>query len=203
MLLALDLVGIFVFAISGGLVAVRNRLDIVGVVVLAITTGLGGGLIRDVLIGATPPALLQDWWYVAVAAVGGLVIFWWHPALGRFEGMIQVFDAAGLGLFCVAGALKAWEYGLGPVPAAILGMTTGVGGGAIRDLMVGRVPTIFSQNEVYYAVPALVGAAIFVVGLELGAPLVPSAVGAAVFVFCFRMVAVRRNWTAPAPRMSA
>lgn len=138
MLLTLDLVGIFVFAISGGLVAVRNQLDIVGVVVLAMATGLGGGVIRDVVIGAVPPPAVKDWWYLLVPVVGGLVTFWWHPAVGRLERVINVFDAFGLGLFCVAGALKAHEYGLGPVPAAALGMVTGVGGGIIRDLLVGR-----------------------------------------------------------------
>ena len=118
MLLTLDLVGIFVFAISGGLVAVRNQLDILGVVVLAMATGLGGGVIRDVLIGDVPPTALLDWWYLLVPAVAGLMTFWFHPAVGRVERVVNVFDAAGLGMFCVTGALKAHEYGLGPAPSA-------------------------------------------------------------------------------------
>ena len=121
----LDLVGIFVFALSGGLVAVRKELDIFGVLVLAGTTGLGGGFLRDVLIGAAPPAALADWRYLMVPVAAGLVTFWFHPALGRMERLVNVFDAAGLALFCVTGALKALDYGLGPVPAALMGMLTG------------------------------------------------------------------------------
>ncbi len=109
------------FAISGGLVAVRKQLDVFGVLVLAGTTGLGGGFLRDVLIDATPPAALRDWRYLLVPLVAGLLTFVFHPAVGRLERVVNVFDAAGLGLFCVTGALKALDYGLGPVPAALLG----------------------------------------------------------------------------------
>jgi uncharacterized membrane protein YeiH len=97
-LVILDLVGIFVFAISGALVAVRKSLDVFGVLVLAGTTGLGGGFLRDVLIDATPPAALEDWRYLMVPVAGGLVTFVFHPALGRMERFITVFDAAGLAL---------------------------------------------------------------------------------------------------------
>ena len=136
-LVTLDLVGIFVFAISGGLVAVRKDLDLFGVLVLAGTTGLGGGFLRDVLIGATPPAALADWRYLLVPVGAGLVTFLFHPALGRMERTVNVFDAFGLSLFCVAGAIKALDYGLGPVPAALMGMVTGIGGGMLRDLLAG------------------------------------------------------------------
>ena len=137
LLLVLDLAGIFVFALSGGLVAVRKHFDIFGVLVLAGVTGLGGGFLRDVLIGATPPAALADWRYLLVPVAAGLLTFVFHPAVGRAERVIIVFDAAGLGLFCVTGALKALHYGLGPVPAALLGMVTGIGGGMARDLLAG------------------------------------------------------------------
>lgn len=201
MLLALDLLGICVFAISGGLVAVRNQLDILGVVVLAMATGLGGGVIRDVLIGAVPPPGVGDWRYLAVPALAGLATFAWHPALGRLERVVNVFDAAGLGMFCVAGALKAHEFGLGPVPSAALGMLTGVGGGVIRDLLAGRVPVVLRSGELY-AIPALAGAAIAATGVELG--LSPEVVvGPAVLLTTgWRLVAIRRGWRAPAPRVS-
>lgn len=198
---ALDVLGIFVFAISGGLVAVRNQLDLVGVVVLAMATGLGGGVIRDVLIGAVPPPALVEWHYLVVPLVGGLLTFAWHPAFGRLERVINVFDAFGLGLFCAAGALKAHEYGLGPVPSAALGMITGVGGGIIRDVLAGRVPVVLRHGELY-ATPALAGAAVAAVGVELGvassvmtAPAVAVATG-------WRLLALRRGWTAPLPRGS-
>src|SRR3954447_1150088 len=136
-LVVLDLVGIFVFAITGALVAVRKDLDVFAVLVLAGVTGLGGGFIRDLLIGAVPPAALADWRYLLVPVVAGTVTFYFHPTLGRAERVVNVLDAAGLSLFCVTGALKALDYGLGPVPAALLGMVTGIGGGVARDVLAG------------------------------------------------------------------
>jgi len=138
-LVVLDLVGIFVFAISGALVAVRKGLDVFGVLVLAGTTGLGGGFLRDVLIGATPPAALEDWRYLLVPVAAGLITFLFHPALGRMERLVNIFDAFGLALFCVTGALKALDFGLTPLPAALMGMVTGIGGGMARDVLAGRV----------------------------------------------------------------
>jgi uncharacterized membrane protein YeiH len=139
-LVVLDLAGIFVFAISGALVAVRRGLDVFGVLVLAGATGLGGGFLRDVLIGATPPAALADWRYLIVPVTAGLVTFTFHPTVGRVERLIVVFDAFGLALFCVTGSLKALQYGLEPVPAALMGMVTAIGGGIVRDVLAGRVP---------------------------------------------------------------
>jgi uncharacterized membrane protein YeiH len=198
-LLILDLVGIFVFAVSGGLVAVRLRLDIVGVVVLAMVTGLGGGVIRDVVIGEIPPAAIVDWRYLVVPMVAGLVTFVWHPSVGRLERVVNVFDAFGLGLFCVAGALKAEEFGLGPVPSAALGMITGIGGGMLRDVLAGRIPIVLRNGELY-AIPALAGASVAAVGVELGlAPVVVSGPAAAVTIG-WRLLAVNRGWSAPVPR---
>jgi uncharacterized membrane protein YeiH len=196
-LTVLDLVGIFVFALSGGLVAVRKELDIFGVLVLAGITGLGGGFLRDVLIGAVPPAALADWRYLLVPVVAGLVTFWFHPALGRRERLVNVFDAAGLGLFCVTGALKALAFGLGPLPAALMGMLTGIGGGMLRDLLAGRVPVVL-RGELY-ATPALVGATIAVIGSEAG--LRPAVVAAPAALVCigWRLLAMRRGWNAPRP----
>ena len=150
--IVLDLAGIFVFAISGALVGVRKGLDVFGVLVLAGTTGLGGGFLRDVLIDATPPAALEDWRYLLVPLLAGLLAFVYHPALGRMERSVTVLDAFGLGLFCVTGSLKALDYGLGVAPAALMGMVTGIGGGMLRDLLAGRVPAVF-RGELY-ATPA-------------------------------------------------
>jgi len=200
-LVALDLVGIAVFAISGGLVAVRKELDIFGVLVLALITGLGGGFIRDLLIGAVPPAALADWRYLLAPVAAGLLTFYFHPALGRMERLVNVFDAAGLGLFCVTGTLKALAYGLGPVPAAMLGMVTAIGGGMMRDVLAGRVPVVL-RGELY-ATPALLGAAIAVVGHELGLPTAVVAGPAALACFGWRLLAMRRGWNAPRPSASA
>lgn len=199
MLLTLDLVGIFVFAISGGLVAVRNQLDILGVVVLAMATGLGGGVIRDVLIGDVPPPAVVDWRYLSVPVVAGLMTFWFHPAVGRVERVVNVFDAAGLGMFCVTGALKAHEYGLGPAPSAALGMLTGVGGGVIRDLLAGRVPIVLRYGELY-AIPALAGAAVAATGVEVGLQPEVIAIPAVVLASGWRLLALRYGWAAPVPR---
>lgn len=196
-LVVLDLVGIFVFAITGALVGVRKDLDIFGVLVLAGTTGLGGGFLRDVLIGATPPAALADWRYLMVPVAAGVLTFWFHPALGRMERTVNVFDAFGLGLFCVTGALKALDYGLGPVPAALMGMVTGIGGGMVRDVLAGRVPAIFRGD--LYATPALAGAAVVVAGTRLGLPVVVVAAAGAGVCIGWRLLAMWRRWQAPRP----
>lgn len=197
-LVVLDLVGIFVFAVTGALVAVRKQLDLFAALVLGGVTGLGGGFIRDVLIGATPPAALADWRYLIVPVTAGLVTFVFHPTVGRLERVVTLFDAFGLALFCVTGALKAVDYGVGPVPAALMGMVTGIGGGMIRDVLAGRVPVVF--EGALYATPALVGAAVAVVLDRAGLSL--ELVAAAGFVTClgFRLIALVRGWQAPMPK---
>lgn len=196
-LVVLDLVGIFVFAVSGGLVAVRKELDLFGVLVLAGATGLGGGFIRDILIHATPPAALADWRYLLVPVAAGLCTFAFHPALGRIERPVNVFDAFGLALFCVTGALKAAEHGLGPLPAALMGMVTGIGGGILRDLLAGRVPQIF-RGELY-ATPAFAGAVVAVLLDRAGLPFVLVALGGAGLCLTWRLLAMWRHWQAPMP----
>ena len=200
-LVVLDLVGIFVFAISGALVAVRKDLDLFGVMVLAGTTGLGGGFLRDVLIGATPPAALADWRYLIVPVAAGLVVFVFHGAVGRLERQVSVFDAFGLSLFCVAGALKALDYGLGPAPAALMGMVTGIGGGMVRDVLAGRVPVVF-RGELY-ATPALGGAVVVVLGERADLPVVAVAAVGALVCLVWRLLALWRGWQAPKPTGSA
>ncbi|HYU03813.1 MAG TPA: trimeric intracellular cation channel family protein [Jatrophihabitantaceae bacterium] len=194
----LDLTGIFVFAITGALVGVRKQLDWFGVQVLAMATGLGGGFVRDVLIGAVPPAALADWRYLTVPVAAGFATLFWHPGIGRVERMINVFDAAGLGLFCVTGTLKALAYGLGPAPAVVLGTVTGVGGGVLRDVLSGRVPVVLRRE--IYATPAILGATLVVAAHELHVYASWVAVLAALLCFALRFVAIRRNWNAPRAR---
>jgi len=197
-LVVLDLAGIFVFAISGALVAVRKGFDVFGVLVLAGTTGLGGGFLRDVLIDATPPAALADWRYLIVPVAAGLVTFVAHPTVGRMEPVINLFDAFGLSLFCVTGALKALDAGLGPLPAALMGMVTGIGGGMTRDVLAGSVPVIF--EGVVYATPALAGATVAVLLDSTDLP--PVLVASAGFATClgWRLLAMVRGWRAPLPK---
>lgn len=197
LVVVLDLIGIFVFSVSGALVAVRKPMDLFGVLVLAGATGLGGGFVRDVLIDATPPAALMDWRYLVVPVVAGLLCFWGHSNVGKRELAVNVFDAFGLALFCVTGTAKALNYGLGPVPAALMGMVTGIGGGMIRDVLAGRVPVVF-RGELY-ATPALAGAAVVAVGHELGASLWPLAIVGGVLCLTWRLLALRLRWHAPLP----
>ncbi|MEW1955443.1 trimeric intracellular cation channel family protein [Terrabacter sp. NPDC080008] len=198
LLLALDLAGTAVFALNGALTAVRAaRLDIVGVLTLGIVTAIGGGIVRDVIIGYLPPSTFRDWRYLVVAATGALVAFVWGRRLDRMTFAIDVFDALGLSFFAVTGASKALDAGLGPIQAMVLGAITGVGGGTIRDVMIGRVPTVLSSG--LYAIPALVGAAITVVAAELGLRGWPAAVVAVVACFVIRLVGIRYDLNAPEP----
>lgn len=197
-LVTLDLVGTFVFALSGALVGVRHRLDLFGVLVLSFVAGNGGGVMRDAMIGATPPAALQDWRYVAISIAAGLVTFWRADAIERWRNPVQSIDAVGLGVFAVAGALKAQAFGLGPVGAMLLGMLTGIGGGMIRDVLVAQVPTVLKAE--LYAVAALAGAGVVVLGKALSLPLA-WVIGAGI-VACtgLRLFAIRRGWKLPVAR---
>lgn len=199
LLLGLDLGGTFAFALNGALTALRvARVDIVGVLTLGIITALGGGIIRDIVIGDVPPATFSDWRYLAVAAAGGLLAFLFGRNLERLSGPITVLDAAGLSLFAVTGASKALEFGLGPVQAVLLGALTGVGGGTLRDVLTQRIPVVLSSE--LYAIPALAGATVTVVAAALGLGGVPAAVGAAALCFGIRMIGVRFDLHAPRPR---
>jgi len=199
LLLAFDLAGTFVFAVNGAITGLKTaRLDIVGMVTLGMMTALGGGIVRDILIGALPPATLRYWPYLAVAAGGALLAFFFSRRLRRFNLPIQLLDAAGLSLFCVTGATKSLQYGLGIAPAIILGAVTGVGGGTLRDVLVRRVPTVLTSG--LYAIPALVGAAIAVIAVRTGVYGIPAAVGAALACFLIRAVGIRYNLNAPVPR---
>lgn len=195
LLIALDLLGTFVFAISGATVGVRNRLDLFGVLVLSFAASTSGGIMRDLLIGATPPVAVVDWSYLLVACLAGLLTFRWYDSVERLRNPVQVFDAMGLALFAVSGAVKAIDSGLGPIAATLLGMLTGIGGGIARDVLVARTPVIF-QAELY-AVAALAAAATVVIGYRLGLPPLPVAVAGALLCFGLRYMAIRHGWRLP------
>jgi len=192
LVLAADLAGTFVFALSGALAAVERRLDLFGVLVLAFAAGTFGGITRDVLIGAIPPASISDWRYLAASLVAGVVTFHRPFAVSRWRSSVLLFDGAGLAFFAVSGAQKAIAFGLGPMMAALLGMVTGIGGGMTRDVLLREIPTVLRAD--LYAVAALAGAATVVVG---GLLRIPSAVTmTAGFALCFglRLMAIRRGW---------
>jgi len=193
----LDLVGIFVFAISGALLAVRKNFDVFGMAVLAETTGLGGGLFRDLMIGAVPPAAFSDLGYFSMPLVATLLVFFLHPQVERIQGAVNVFDAAGLGLFCVTGTTKAYEYGLGLIPSAALGLVTAVGGGVLRDILANEVPSLLRWDRDLYAVPAIVGAALAALCIREDALNALTGTGAALTAFVLRLLAMRFHWRAP------
>ena len=196
LLFALDLIGTFVFAVEGGMAAVRGDLDLLGLLVLSFATALGGGIIRDVLIGDVPPASIRDWHYTTTAFVGGFVAFF----LYRFDRQVPaqalvLLDAGGLSLFAVAGASKGLAARVHPFIAVLLGGITGVGGGTVRDMLLAQIPAVLRIDV--YATAALAGAAVVVIGTRLGGNRTPVAVLGAIVCFSLRMLAVWLHWNLP------
>ncbi|MFI6503479.1 trimeric intracellular cation channel family protein [Nonomuraea typhae] len=194
----LDLAGIFVFALTGALMGVRKQLDVVGMAVLAEMTALGGGVVRDLILNVRPAAF-QSLGYVLVPIAATLIVAFWHPHVARVMPVILVLDAAGLGLFSAVGTEKALEYGLTPLHAVLLGVTTAVGGGMLRDVLAGEIPTLLYDRQLY-AVPAMVGSAVMA-GLYVWDLHGWSAtLAAAVIAFALRIAAMRYGWRAPLAR---
>ena len=195
LLLVLDIVGIAVFAVSGALAAVDKKLDIFGVIFLAVATALGGGFIRDALLGATPAAALSDWRYLATPAIAGLIVFFVHPSVARWSRLFLLVDAAGLGLFAVAGTRKAIDSGVGPLGASAIGILTAIGGGIIRDILVREIPNVLHRE--IYATAALLATVVVVLGDRLELDDVLVAIVAICVAFCVRVVSRWKNWAAP------
>lgn len=192
----LDLVGTFVFAISGAARGVQRGMDIFGVLVLAFVTAVAGGVIRDLMIGAVPPESVASWHNMALAVVAGLMVFWLPRLFHHLKHPVQFFDAVGLGVFAVAGTQKALAYGINWPMAAILGMISGIGGGMIRDILTAQVPTVL-RDEIY-ALAALAGALVVVVGYFANTqPVFFSLAGIGLCVF-LRLMALYRGWKLPA-----
>jgi uncharacterized membrane protein YeiH len=194
LILWLNLAGTFVFGLSGGLAAVQAKLDLFGVIVLSAVVGLAGGITRDLLIG-TPPATFRDWRYLAVVGVAGVVSYFATTALKRAQRSVLVFDAFGLGLFCVTGATKALDFGLGPAQAMILGAITGIGGGMLRDVLLRDVPTVLRHE--LYAIPALLGAGVLVAAQKSGTDSAVFPVLGVVLCVAVRLVALKRGVNIP------
>jgi uncharacterized membrane protein YeiH len=194
----LDGAGTFVFALSGAVLAIRKQFDIFGVLFLSWVVGVVGGITRDVLIGAVPPATIANWHDFAIAIGGGLLTFFAYPVVQSLSRPVLVLDALGLGLFAVTGAQKAISYGVNPVMVAVLGMVSGIGGGMTRDVLAREIP--FVLREDLYAVAALAAGAIVSLGNMLGLPpLWSMLVGAAVCIL-IRMMAIFFGWRAPVAR---
>ncbi|MFI6686986.1 trimeric intracellular cation channel family protein [Streptomyces sp. NPDC050485] len=194
---SLDLVGIFVFAISGALLAVRKNFDVFGIAVLAEVTALGGGLFRDLIIGAVPPAAFSDLGYFVCPLLATVLVFFLHPEVERTQTAVNVFDAAGLGLFCVTGTTKAYDYGLGLTSSAVLGLATAVGGGVLRDVLANEVPSLLRWDRDLYAVPAIVGATMVVLFIRFDVLNAGTSGLAVVTAFLLRIAALKYHWRAP------
>jgi uncharacterized membrane protein YeiH len=195
LLLAIDLIGTFVFAVEGALAAIQGNLDLLGMMVLSFATALGGGIIRDVLIGAVPPNSIRDWRYGVVAFLGAAAVFFFHEFVQQVPAPVLIgLDAAGLALFAVAGAGKALAYEIHPFVAILMGGITGVGG-TVRDVLLAQVPTVLRADV--YAVAALAGAAVMIAGLRLRGPRTVMAVVGAGVCFVLRVIAVWQHWNLP------
>jgi uncharacterized membrane protein YeiH len=195
-LLIVDLVGTFVFAVEGGMTAIRADLDLLGLLVLAFATALGGGVIRDVLIGAVPPNSIRDWRYAATALAGGGAVFFLYQYVQRVPaGLMITLDAAGLALFAMAGVGKSLEYNIHPLLAMVMGAITGVGGGTVRDVLLARVPGVLNSDV--YASAALAGSIVMLASLKMKLPRGVAMSFGGVACFTLRMVAVTLHWNLP------
>ncbi|NHC45181.1 trimeric intracellular cation channel family protein [Motilibacter aurantiacus] len=200
---ALELAGIVAFALSGATLAIRKGFDVVGIVLLALLTALGGGVIRDLLIGATPPAAFRDLELLVLPVVAALVAMVAHPLINRAFRVVLLLDAAGLALFSVTGTLLASEAGLDPVQAAFLGVVTCVGGGVLRDVVARETPVLVRADSDLYAVPAALGAGLVSTLENLGAYTPTAGLLAASAVFLLRVAAMAFDWRAPVARQPA
>lgn len=196
--MVLDLGGTLVFAISGAAAAVKHRLDIFGVMVLSFAAGNAGGITRDLLIGAVPPAAIADWTYVGVSVLAGLLTFFGYSLIARLSIPVLWFDAAGLAFFAVAGTQKALLHGLSPVWAALLGMLTGIGGGMLRDVLVNEIPTVLRAD--LYALAALACAAVVAIGHVLHIQLLATTIVGGLLCFGLRFMAIEFGWQLPSAR---
>lgn len=194
----LNFVGVFAFAVSGGLVGVRRRFDIFGILVLALVTALGGGVVRDLLLGITPPSNLTNIPFLATAVVAGLITFRFSGSLDRVRRLILLADAAGLGAFAVAATLVAIRTGHPGVEAVLVGTITAIGGGIIRDMLAGTVPSVLTQE--IYAAPAILGSLGTDLCVRFGFYSALTQWLLVAFVFGMRVLALRFHWQAPKPR---
>nr|WP_319947962.1 trimeric intracellular cation channel family protein [uncultured Shimia sp.] len=196
----LNVLGIFVFGLSGAMVAIRRNFDVFGILVLAIATGVAGGIIRDVLLGAVPPEALRTFWPMAIAAVAGLCAFFFTSLIERFKRPVMLLDAIGLGVFAVAGCRKALVLGVDPPGAILLGVMTAIGGGVLRDIMAAEVPRVLHEDV--YALAAFAGATTYASCLWIGMAETPAASGAVLLAVGLRLASVRFGWTLPRPPSS-
>lgn len=197
-MLWLDLTGTFVFGLSGGMLAVRRRLDLFGVIVLATAAATAGGAIRDMAIGDQPAAVLRDPRYLIAALAAGLAAFLGHRIVERLRKPVMLLDALGLGVFAVSGTQKALVFGLNPAAACLIGVLTAVGGGVVRDVLVAEIPRVLCEE--IYAVAAILGTVVVILGQGFGWPPLAVAVAGVAVTFVVRVLSVRLGLRIPRAR---
>lgn len=201
-----EILGTVAFAISGAMVAVKKRMDILGVIVLGVITAVGGGVIRDLLLGITPPTAFQNPVYVAWAFVTSIIVFvmvglrWDEKSRKRFDMWLNMADALGLGIFASMGVRTAISCGYADNAflSVFVGVLTGVGGGMLRDSLAGEVPKIFRKR--IYAVAALAGAVIYYCIADRIVSQTMAILLASTAVVCIRLLATHYEWDLPRAR---
>lgn len=191
----LDLLGTAAFAASGAWAGIRRKMDLFGVLVLGVVTATGGGTLRDILLGDFPPFSFKDETYLYLSLAVALAVFFLHRRLEFLRHPLLYFDAIGLGTFVVIGTSKALAFGLGPLGAILMGVTTATAGGVVRDVLANQVPLIL-RREVYASACAIGGLLLVVLhALAVSPPL--AALAAAFTVTALRLLAIRHAWALP------
>jgi uncharacterized membrane protein YeiH len=199
LLRVLDLVATLAGALAGGLVASRRGVDVVGVAVLAFVAGVGGGVLRDLILGDQPPVAFRDYRYALVALIAAGFVIASPRSVIRANPALQMLDAVGIGLFAAVGCIKATEFGQPVITVLLVGTVAAVGGGLLRDVLTAQIPA-FLRAEVM-ATAAALGAAVFVL-VELVAPLPVAAIACGVTAAGLRAISLLRGWSAPMPRVA-
>jgi uncharacterized membrane protein YeiH len=192
----LDLFGVMVFAVTGALKAIQYKMDIVGIIILSGSTGLAGGLIRDILLDRLPPKIISDPYYLTIAVVTGIIVFFLHLFFKEKENLFLKFDAIGLGVFSIIGASIAYEtLGLNFLAMAVSGIFTAIGGGIIRDVFVKEIPLVFVKE--LYASASFLGIVVFFILISLHFNYYISMIVCIVIITLFRLLAMKYNWNLP------
>ncbi|MGV9857610.1 trimeric intracellular cation channel family protein [Gordonia sp. NPDC003425] len=197
LLTILSTAGIALFAGSGALVGVRKGFDLWGIVTVGVLTGVGGGILRDLLVGITPPTSLVNWLPISTAVIASLAVFKFHPSLAEIGRPVEILDALGVGLFASVGASIAVDVGANAFTATLVGLLTAIGGGIIRDVLVNDVPLLLQPSELY-AIPALIGAAIVAGGMvHTNLPQQVWLIVGTVVSSALRLASLFRGWRLP------
>jgi len=191
----LDLIGTFVFAVSGIMVAVKNKFDLIGAAIIGLVTAVGGGTLRDLLIGQTPVAWMKDPYYLLVILAALIVCFFFFKYVKKLKKGFFIFDTIGIALFTILGLQKTLEVGLRIEIALLMGVVSAVFGGVIRDVLTNEVPLIFRKE--IYATACLAGGIVYIILDQLFTPTPLFIIPSTLVVFVIRYFAVRKHWEIP------